>query len=476
VDAQLKAGELLLAGKRYEDAKARADQALARDPKHVEAQILRANALAGLNKLDDAGCEVEEAIKREPDRSASYSNLGALQMIRGNRDEAEAAFKQAVATDPKSAARLPGARQLLLGGRPAGRGGGAAEIGARGGARKTILVNRALAYFYMGTGRAAEAEDPLKTFAAVASDSTGKLMLADYYLTVRRVADASGRSRPCPDRSPELPQRPVEACGARCAVGRSSERLHAGQRSIGKEPSSVDGLIVKAQLLVTEGKFDEAQAAVRQAIANDPRSAQAQFALGRLLVARHDAEGAMTAFNEALKLNPSLAEVEMELAKLHLDAGHIDQAQQFARSAATKISGYAEAQIVLAHIDLLQGRLDSAERTLNGLVKALPGAPVVQTEVGRLQLAKGNRAEARAAFERALSSNPNFVDALSALTQMDMQDKHPDVARARVDAAVKRNGTDTRTAELAGETYVALGDYAKAEPVLRQASRRIRET
>jgi len=68
-----------------------------------------------------------------------------------------------------------------------------------------------------------------------------------------------------------------------------------------------------------------------------------------------------------------------------------------------------------------------------------------------------------------LSKNPNFVDALSVLTQMDLQDKHPDVARARVDAAVQRNGTDVRTMELAGETYLALGDYAKAEPVLRQA-------
>jgi tetratricopeptide (TPR) repeat protein len=52
---------------------------------------------------------------------------------------------------------------------------------------------------------------------------------------------------------------------------------------------------------------------------------------------------------------------------------------------------------------------------------------------------------------------------------MDLEDKHQDVARAAVDAAVKRNGKDGRTAALAGETYVALGDYAAAEPVLRQA-------
>jgi tetratricopeptide (TPR) repeat protein len=177
----------------------------------------------------------------------------------------------------------------------------------------------------------------------------------------------------------------------------------------------------------------------------------------------------MSAFSEALKLNPNLGEVDMELAKLHFDAGRIDLAEQFARSAATKIPEYAEAQILLAHIDLVKGRVQSAEQTLTALVKVNPGLPVLQTEFGRLQLAKKNRSEARAAFERALSKDPNFVDALSALTQMDLQDKHLDTARARIDAAVKRNGKNGRTAALAGETYFVLGDYAAAEPVLRQA-------
>jgi tetratricopeptide (TPR) repeat protein len=93
----------------------------------------------------------------------------------------------------------------------------------------------------------------------------------------------------------------------------------------------------------------------------------------------------------------------------------------------------------------------------------------VQTEYGRLQLAKKNRSEARSAFERALAKDPNFFGALAALTQMDLEDKHLDVARARVDAAVKRNGRNTRTTTLAAETYFALGDYAHAEPALRQA-------
>src|SRR4030095_6027493 len=364
-------------------------------------------------------------------------NLGALQMIRGNRDEAEAAFKQAVATDPKSpqgylalanfywAARRPDEAEAQL--------KTALSVDP-----KNDLVNRALGYFYMGTGRAAEAEAPPK--------STGKLTLSDYYLTVRRFDDARRTLEAVPKSDAQnylIARLKLAALDVQSGDRQGADALV--NEVLAKEPNSVDALIVKAQLLVTDGKFDEALATGGKAIPNARASAQAQCALGRLLVARHDSEGAMNAFNEALKLNPSLAQVEMELAKLHLDAGRIDQAKQFALSAATKISGYAEAQIVLSHLERLQGRLDSADRTLNELVKALPGAPVVQTEFGRLQLVKGNRAEARSAFERALSKNPNFVDALSVLTQMDLEDKHPDVARARVDAAVKRNGTAVRT-------------------------------
>jgi len=469
VSAQLKAGQMLLVGKRYEDAKARADAALAVASANVEAQILKANALAGLNKVDDAVAEVEDAIRRAPDRSASYTNLGALQMIRGNREEAETAFKQAAAMNPKSPeAYLALANFYWTAGRQE-----EAEAQLKTALAvdpKDELANRALGYFYMGTGRAAEAEAPLKTFADVSADSAGKLTLSDYYLAVRRLADARRTLEAVPktDQHGYLTAR-LRLAGIDSQTGDRQGASAMIDEVLSKEPKNTDALLLKAQLLVSDGKSEEALATVREAIANDPRSAQAQYARGRVLVARREHEEALNAFSEALKLNPKLGEVDMELAKLHFDARRIELAEQFARSAVTKIPGFAEPQILLAHIDLMKGRLDSSARTLNGLLKAIPGSPVVQTEFGRLQLAKKNRSEARAAFERALSKDPNFVDALSALTQMDLEEKRRDVARARVDAAVKRNGKDGRTAALAGETYFAVGDYGAAEPVLRQA-------
>ena len=101
VEAQLKAGSLLVAAGRAQDGLARADKVLAIEPKNSDALVLRGMALAGLNDLDGAITQIQQAIALDPTASRQ-ANLGFLQLAKGRREEAEAAFRQAVASDPKS--------------------------------------------------------------------------------------------------------------------------------------------------------------------------------------------------------------------------------------------------------------------------------------------------------------------------------------------------------------------------------------
>ena len=100
VEAQLRAGNGLLAAGQFPDAKARALAALAKDPKNVIGLMLLGNALAGMKDLNGAISEVEEAIDADPHRIPSYANLGALELAKGNRQSAESAFRRAVEVDP----------------------------------------------------------------------------------------------------------------------------------------------------------------------------------------------------------------------------------------------------------------------------------------------------------------------------------------------------------------------------------------
>ena len=52
-------------------------------PNNVDAQILLANALAGLKDLDGAVSAFEKAVVMDPNRSTTYSELGAVQLVVG---------------------------------------------------------------------------------------------------------------------------------------------------------------------------------------------------------------------------------------------------------------------------------------------------------------------------------------------------------------------------------------------------------
>src|SRR5690606_27000490 len=83
-----------------EDAEARADKAIALDPKNVEAHIIKAQSLAGLKDLDGAVSQLEEAVALDPGRDVSYTNLGAVEAMRGRHQQAEAALLKAIDVAP----------------------------------------------------------------------------------------------------------------------------------------------------------------------------------------------------------------------------------------------------------------------------------------------------------------------------------------------------------------------------------------
>jgi tetratricopeptide (TPR) repeat protein len=468
-EAQVKVGEILLVGRNFQDAKSRAEKALASNATHVGALILRGNALAGLHKLDDAVMEVEQAIQADPDRSESYASLGMMQLIRGDRAQAEAAFTRAVKTNPNSTrARLALANFYAVVGK---RQEAETEFNAALKIDpKDLLANRALAYYYISSGRAALAEPHLKVVADNAPNSSGKLILADYYVGMGRPDDARKIlevAAASDDEGFATAKLRLSALGLASGDTAAAERLV--DDVLAKSASNIDALIAKSDLLARSGKLDEALKTVRAAVEANPRSAKAQLALGKMLTMRHEDDDAIKAFNDALQLNPRLANPEVELAKLYMAQGKLSDAERYAQSAITKVAGYVEAHLLLARIYLLQGAPAKAEPSLRTLAKEFPNSPPVQTEVGLLELSKRNRPAARAAFERALAKDPTYVGALAGLNRMDLEEKRPDAVKARTAEALRAKPKSGPVLLLASRSYADLGDLATTEKLLQQA-------
>ena len=466
-EAQVRAATfLMLARGEFEEARTRITPVVERNPSNVDAQIVLGNALAGLKDFDGAVREIEEAIKLEPRRALTYSNLAALRLAQGDRDQAKAAFEKAVSVDPRSiTAWLALAQfQWSTGDSP----------GAEQSLKRAIdvdpnhaIANRALATFYMASGRTAEAEPHVKVLAA--AGGAASMRLADYYIGAQRNADAKKVLEPLVTDAAVRDDAEIRL--ADIAYGDNDKpRGHSLVDGVIKRDSgNVRALLLKAQFLAAENKTKEAAASAQAAVKADPRSAPAHFALGILQERLRQRKEAIASFNEVLRLNPRSSAAQLHLSSLTLLEGTPDAAVTFAEGALANAPGNPLARVSLVRGLLVRRDLPRAEQELAGLMKQFPNVGVVHMLDGSLRLQKRDLAGARRSYERALSLVPASLEAFAGVVTVDMLENKVPEARARVDARLVTEPNRPELMTLAARVYASQKDYGRAESLLRQA-------
>ena len=467
-DLQIKAGSLLLLAGRFDDARGRADKVLARDPKHVPAHVLLANALAGLKDIDAAVAQVEEAITLSPERGATYSQLGVLELSRGKAEAAERAFRKATELDPKSlAAQMALANFFWVTGR-------AAE--AESALKKAIEIspedpsaNRALATFYISTNRAPEAEAYLKKVAEVTKAPAAVLTLADYYLARGDDTSAVAILDPMtkdPKRSADAQVRLAALDNRRGRRPKAYERLEA---VLAAEATNTSALLLKTELLLLDQKLDDALVAAKAAVDGHKSSAPAYFMLGRVQAQRRQTDEAIKAYEEVLRLNPRASQAKVALARLHLAQGQSETSVQLSEEAVRTQPQNAQAKLLLVQGLLARGDLKRAEAELDPLIKRYPNSAMVQVRMGTLRGLQGNAVEARKHFDRAAALAPDSLEPLAGQVALDLGTKKHEDARRRVDERLQKGNASGPLLMLAARTYAVGGDDKGAEDFLRRA-------
>lgn len=85
---------------RFEEALASYDQAIALHPGHAEAYNNRGALLQQMRRYDEAIASYQKAIAAKPGHAAAYNNEGTAWMSKGRMPEAEKRFRQALALKP----------------------------------------------------------------------------------------------------------------------------------------------------------------------------------------------------------------------------------------------------------------------------------------------------------------------------------------------------------------------------------------
>ena len=466
VDAQLKAATVLSLAGQFEDAKTRIQRVLDKDPRNVQAHVLLGNVLAGLRDIDAAVSQVEEAIQVDPSRGSSYTSLGALRLAQGERDAARAAFAKAVEVDPKSVdARLALAMFEL-------------QIGEAAAAEQTLnaaltldpthaLANRAMASLYLVSGRPAEAERFIKAFVDASPSDRASFALADYYVAMRRDADAKAVLLPLTEREGTSSDAQVRLA----RIDYAADRAAAHRRVDGvlsTRPQHVDALLTKSRWLLAEGKTADSLGPAQAAVKAMPTNPAAHYLTGLIQSELRDLSAATTSFNEVLRLNPRVAAAQLQLSRLQLAQGAAAEAVQLAESALKNAPESPEARVTLASSLIAQRDLSRSEPLVAELLKQYPNVAAVEALSGMQHLARRNLPMARAAYERALQLDPRSFPAIAGLTALDMADKKGDAARARVDAALAAAPNNVGLLLLASRVYLAVNDLQTAERTLRR--------
>ena len=471
VAAQVRAGNFLLMAGQFEDAKGRAEKALAADPKSVPAIVLMANAMAGLKDLDGALAEFQEAIALRPEGDDLYASAGLVQLARGERKAAEETFRKAIDVGPASVdARVSLAGFLWADDRP--REAEAVLKDAIALDPKSLSANRAFGVFLTATGRGAEAEPYFKAIAEATGTDQSRLALADFYLGQRRDEDASSLLKAVAAQ-PKM----FEPATVRLAAIEARRNNTAGaavliKSILDRTPDFMPARLFDLRLRFANQQFDEVLALGAELVKDDPHSrhaADARLLMGRVETMRDRYDEALRHYEEALRLLPQSPAIALALAQLHYRLGRPERVETYARQVLVAEPRNPLARTLVVRARLARNDDTGAAAEIASLERDFPNSVAVMNLVAARHLAAGRLEAARAMYSKVASKVPDDLEALSGLSAIDLRAKRFKEAAERIDRALGRMPHTAELLVISAVTLARLGDPSRAEELLKEA-------
>ena len=432
--AKLEAAQKLLRAKKYKEAQAAYQQAVALDYRSFEAHLGLGLALFNQKDLLGARFEFSQLVSLAPDRIEGYFNLGVVQARAGDRPAAIASLSKA------------------------------AEVG-RGKVLPGVQIStlRSLAAQQIASGTYADAAKSLKEALDLEpGDASLTLALAEtLYQSAKGGGDSAGSSSSTAD-----PSLSDALAYAYKVMGQSPGNLRAttlvadiyvDQKLVPRALSELDRgvqqnpkasekgrlLFKKAQVLLAANRRQDAIPVLAQSLKYNPSSGAVQYQYGKLLLEAQQTDRALSALKVAAKQNPKSAEVFLALAfaydaknnpaeaykaavattKLTADPALTASANLLAGKAAYVSKQYTIAKRLLigassgealTWLGLTNYALKDyagAVTALEGAAKALPTNAVVQANLGASYLAAKQFSEAQNVLENLVKRNPRYSEA-----------------------------------------------------------------
>ncbi|MEQ1641381.1 MAG: tetratricopeptide repeat protein, partial [Novosphingobium sp.] len=224
-------------------------------------------------------------------------------------------------------------------------------------------------------------------------------------------------------------------------------------------------LTLKAALLLTVGRVDEAQPLIRQARQLEPNNSAAYALQAIIAVALNQHQAALDNANQAAAANPSSAAAKIAQSYAHQALFNIDQALKATHEATRLTPGNALAWARLSELQLSQGDHAAALESAHKAQALNPKLARTQTILGFADLAETETGAAKQAFQQALaldSSDPlaRLGLGLAKIRQGDLEE-----GKAELETAVNLDPNNAVIRSYLGKAHYELRDkgYAGTE-------------
>ena len=431
--------QALLLGKQF--GKITTDYALLQLPSApAQASLKTTVAIAWLRQgqEDKFRASIDEALKAKADHVPALIELVRASAQRGNIDEALAGLdkipRQSSGAD--EAHKLRG--DLLLYGK---RDMDAAMVAYR----EALQVNpsylegqAAVVQLLLLQGKTEAAAEALQ---GLAKDAPGKPQTL--YLQAM-LAYAKNDLKAAQEHAQKLVSLTPENFRALELAGMTELRLGANVQAealLAKALQLEAGLPMARRGLVTayvrQGRLDKAMSALPVDVERNDRDPGMMALAGQVYMLHGDVDRAQRYFARASNLDPKDPAKRTSLAVSRLASGQRDAALGELQSIAASDDGVV-ADMALINALLQERKVDQALKAIDALEKKRPADVMPVFLRGRALLLKRDAVGARKAMERVLEIDPNYFPAVGVLAVLDNADKRPDDARARLEAAIKR--------------------------------------
>ncbi len=207
---------------------------------------------------------------------------------------------------------------------------------------------------------------------------------------------------------PDSRSYPVLKAGLLLSSGKMEEAGKSLVLELEKHPDNVDALFVKSELDRFSGNVKGSQAALEAILAIDPQNPDANAAMGSVYYEGKNYSKAEESFNKALKLQPDNSNALIGLAKVRLKRKDEKSALALLNRAVDANPSDALARLDRSRVLYSLGRYADSEADLDKAISLAPGSSWAYVERGRLYMDTGRKEAAKLDLDKSIELDPEY--------------------------------------------------------------------